>query len=148
MLSALGVSWDKMVEATGIYMEFYCKWRPKVEKGLEVEAVKGIYRAVVEVLEQSKDRKGYNWAEFPYDSPRRGELPGFFMLKKTVDIEKLRMNYNVIHREAGFSEAYGYWAELDMIAHDLAAEMTEVWFVDAAAGDYDAAQAASREMRK
>ena len=148
MTSALGVSWEKMVEATGIYKEFYCKWRPKVEKGVEVEPLKGIFRAVVvEVMEESRDRRAYNWAEFPYDGPRRGELPGFFALKETVDTEKLKMNHHAIHREAGFLEAYGYWAELGTIAHDLATEMAAGGFNDASAGDSDAVKAASREKR-
>lgn len=58
------------------------------------------------------------------------------------------MNHHAIHREAGFLETYGYWAELWTIEQDLATGMAEAGFVDAAAGDSDAVKAASREKRK
>lgn len=53
--------------------------------------------------------------------PRRASC--FFMSKKTVDIERLRMKHHEIHRMTGFLEAYGYCAELGIIAHDLATGM-------------------------
>lgn len=35
-------------------------------------------------------------------------------------MEQLKMNPHAIHKEAGFLKAYGYWAELGAITHDLA----------------------------
>lgn len=90
-------------------------------------------------------------------------------------MENLKTNRHAIHREAGFLEAYGYWAKLGTISYYLVAGMAEFGFVDAphlplphtvdgylrqcpsqrhhpespsAVGDSDAVKAASRERMK
>lgn len=149
MSSALGVSWERVEEATDVYKEYYCKWRPKVEKGQEVGTMDGVYRRmVVEVAEEAKERAAFNWTEFPYDAPSRGELPGFFAMQETVEREKLRQSHHAIHREAGFLEAYGYWEELGAVAHDLAVKMGRKGTRDVAAGATQAEVDAAREKRE
>lgn len=124
MKRALDVSWEKLEEATKVYSDYYCKWRPKVEKGLEVETLEGVYREVViEVTEESRARATFNWAEFPYEAPSRGELPGFFEVRETVEMGKLRQEHTAIYREAGFLENYGFWSELGDVSYGMALKM-------------------------
>lgn len=121
MTTELGVSWEEVEKAARTFKDFYCNWRGKVEKGDEVGILVGVYRKVVfEVMEEAKGRRVFSRAEFPYEGPKLGELPGLFKVKETVETEKLRENHTAIYREAVVLDVYGYWSEPGAIAKDLA----------------------------
>lgn len=123
MSTELDVSWEEVEKATEAYKDYYCGWRRKVEKGEDPGSLAGVYREVLfEVNAEAKMRRGFSWAEFPYYGPKRGELPGFFKKKETVESERLKDSHPAIHRESCYVEVYGYWSEMAAIAHEMAME--------------------------
>lgn len=149
MSTELGVSWEEVEKAIGVFKEYYCNWRGKVEKNEGVKTLDGLHRdAWSDVITEAMGRKGFSWAEFPYEGPQLGELPGFYKLRETVDSEKLRLNHASIHREAGYLEAYGFWSELSGIAEELALVRGKTGTRDVPAGATQVVIDAAKDKRE
>ena len=136
MTTELSVDWVRTEKAMEEFGDYYCEWRTKVAAGQDPGTLVGLNRrVVVEVTEEANSRAAFNFNEFPYERPRAGELPGFFAVKPTVESEELRKTHQAIHREFGFLNVYGYYAEMSAIAADMVVTMEKTGVPNLPAGE-------------
>ena len=96
-------------------------WRKKVKKGEDTVKLSGVHRmAFIEVVDEGRSRRIMDLAEFPFEGPHATELPGFFALELTNLNRELKERYKGLYRERGYMNAVGYYAELGVIADELA----------------------------